>query len=107
MTPLRLTAAASAADPRIDKKTLGSGTKTIIISDKEMEGIMKTVKSLEESGLLVKGISETIEKEGKVQKDGFLSVLIGTLSAISLASLLLGKGMIRAGDRVIRARQYF
>ena len=83
MTPLRLTAAASAADPRIDKKSLGSGTKTIIISDKEMKVSVKQLKH------------------------GFLSVLIGTLSAISLPNLLPGKGMIRAGDRMIRARQYF
>ena len=83
LTPLRLTASASAADTRIDKKEiLGSGTKTFIISDKEMEGIMKTVKSLEKSDLLVKGISETIENEEKLQKGGFLSVLTGTLSAI-------------------------
>ena len=43
----------------------------------------------------------------KQLKHGFLSVLIGTLSAISLPNLLPGKGMIRAGDRMIRARQYF
>ena len=51
LKPLRLTVAASAADARIYKKILGSETKIFIISDKEMEGIMKIVKSLDESGL--------------------------------------------------------
>ena len=52
--PLRLTAAASQADPGIHKKILGSGTTTLIISNGEMEGIIKVVISLEDSGLLLK-----------------------------------------------------
>ena len=65
--PLGLTAAA-AADAGIHKKILGSGTTTLIISNDEMEDIMKIVKSLEDSGLLLKGVSETIQNEAKEQK---------------------------------------
>ena len=68
LIPLGLTAAASATDPAIHKKMFGSGASTLIISHKEMNDIMKIVKSLEESGLLVKGFSETIKNETKEQK---------------------------------------
>ena len=54
----------------------GSGTLALIISNEEMEDIIKIVKSREESGLLVKGISETIKNETKEQKEGFLSMLL-------------------------------
>ena len=57
-----LTAVASALDAKIHKKLLGSGTRTLIISNDKMEDIMKTVKSLEDFGLLLKGVSETIRK---------------------------------------------
>ena len=60
LIPLGLTAAASAADAGIHKKILGSGTTTLIISNDEMEDIIKIVKSHEDSGLLLKGISGTI-----------------------------------------------
>ena len=59
---------------------------------------MKIVKSLEESGLLVKGISETIKNETKEQKGGFVPLLLGTLAASLLGSVLTGKGVIRAGE---------
>ena len=58
---------------------------------------MKIVKSLEESGLLIKGISETIKNEAKVQKGGFLPMILGTLAASILGNALTGKGVIRAG----------
>ena len=54
---------------------------TIIISNKEMNNIMKIVKSLEESSLLIKGVNETIKNEAKEQKEGFLRILLGTLGA--------------------------
>ena len=60
LIPLVLSTEMSSADADIQKKIYGSGTTVLIISNKEMEGIMKIVKSLEESGLLIKGISETI-----------------------------------------------
>ena len=58
---------------------------------------MKIVKSLKDSGLLLKEVSETTQNEAKKQKGGFLSMLLGTLSAILLGSMLAGKGIIRAG----------
>ena len=78
MIPLGLTAAASAADAGIHKKILGSGhpsdstshATTLTISNDELEDIMKIVKSLEDSGLLLKGVSETIQTEAKEQKGG-------------------------------------
>ena len=80
------------------KKIHGSGTTALIISNEEMEDIMKIVKSLEELGLLIKGISETIKNEAKEQKGRFLSMLLGTLVASVLGNALAGKGLIRAGE---------
>ena len=76
---LWLTAASSTADAGIHEKILGSGTIRLMISNEEMEGIIKIIKFLENSELLVKGVRETIQKEAKVQKGGFFSVLLGTL----------------------------
>ena len=70
-----------------------------------MEGIMKIVKSLEESGALIKGISETIENETKEQKRGLLPILLGTLAASILGNLLTWKEVIRTGIGVIWAGQ--
>ena len=64
---------------------------------------MKIVKSLEESGLLIKGISETIKNEAKEQKGGFLSILLGTLAASILGNPLAGKGILRVDEKVTRA----
>ena len=72
-----------------------------------MEDIMKIVKSLEEWGLLMKRISETIKNKAKKQKGGFLGMLLGTLAAGLLGSVLTGLGVIRAGEGVIRAGQNF
>ena len=117
---LGLTAAASAADARIHKKILGSGNNTtIIILNNEIEDLIKIVKSLEDSDLLLKGVTELIQNEIKEQKGEFLSMLLGTLGASLLGNLLTGKGAIatshrrvvnkkgkgihRAGEAVIRA----
>ena len=105
LLPLGLSAGMSAADVAIQKKTYGSETTALITSNEEMEDMMKIVKSLEESGLLIKGISETIKNEAKEQKGGFLPMLLGTLAASILGSALTGRGVIRAGDRTIRARE--
>ena len=80
---------------------------TLIISNEEMNDIMKIVKSLEESGLLIKGVSETIKNEAKEQKEGFVEMLLGTLGASLLGNLLTGKAKIRAGEGAIRAGQDF
>ena len=61
LTPLGLTAAASAADAAIYKKILGSGNTTLIISNKDMEDLIKIVKSLEDSGLLINGVTESVQ----------------------------------------------
>ena len=67
---------------------------TLIISNEEMGDIMKMVKSLGESGLLIKGVSETIKNEAKEQKEGFFGMLLGTLGARIFENLLIGKGTI-------------
>ena len=89
------------------KKILGSGdnnnTTALTISNNEMEDIIKIVKSLEDSGLLLKGVTETVQNEVKEQKGGFLSMLLGTLGASLLGNILAGKGINRAGEGVIRA----
>ena len=111
LIPLRLTAAASAADAGIHKKKiLGSGNKnntSLIISNDEMDDILKIVKSLEDSSVLLKGLSETIQHEAKEQRGGFLVMLLGTLGASLLGDVLSkglsGKGVIRAGEGTIRA----
>ena len=118
LIPLGLTAAASAAFAGIHKKILGSGkhtldlalpkhnnTTTLIISNDEIEDIIKIVKSLEESALLLKEVSKTIQNEAKEHKEGFLSMLLGTLGASLLGNILAGKGAItkRQGREVIRA----
>ena len=109
LIPLGLTAAASAADAAIHKKILGSGhnNTTLIISNDEMDDILKIVKSLEDSGVLLKGVSETIQNEAKEQRGRFLSMLLGTLGASLLGDILSkglsDKGVIRAGEGTIRA----
>ena len=65
LIPLGLTAAASAADSGIHKKILRSNNTTLIISNNEMDDIFKIIKSLEDSGVLLKGVSETIQHEAK------------------------------------------
>ena len=78
---------------------LDSETTTLIISNDEMNDIIKIVKSLKDSGVLLKGVSEIIQHEVKEQKGGFLSMLLGTLGASLLGNLLTcGKGVIRAGE---------
>ena len=68
-----------------------------------MNDILKIVKSLEDSGKLLKGVSETKKDEAKEQKGGFLSILLGTLGASLLRIMLAGKGVIKAGEGTIRA----
>ena len=81
LIPLGLTAAKSAADAGIHKRILGSRTTTLIISNDEMKDIMKIVKSLENSRLLIKGVSQKTQNEAKEQKRGFISMLLDTLGA--------------------------
>ena len=113
LSPLGLTAGALAADAAIHKKILGSGnTTTLIISNDEIMDIIKIVKFLEDSGLLLEGVTETVQNEVKEQKGGFLSMVLGTLGASLLGNLLTGQGVNRArkdlginraGEGIVRA----
>ena len=101
LAPLGLTAAMSAIDGSIKKKMLGSGTTTLIISNDEVNDIIKILKSLEDSGVILKNVSETIQHESKEQREGFLSMLLGTLGASLLGNLLTGgKGVTGAGEGI-------
>ena len=103
LAPLGLTAAMSAIDGSIQKKTHGSGVK-LIIEQEGMNDIMKISKALENSGILFKGVSKTIKDETKEQRGGFLSMLLGTLGASLLGNLLSGgKGIMHAGNGIVRA----
>ena len=117
LIPLRLTAAASAADAGIHKKKLVSGRRPsssashnnnnnftiLIISSDEMKVVIKTVKSLEDSSLLPERVSKTIKNEVKEQKGGFLSMKLGTLGASLLGNILTGKGINRDREGIDRA----
>ena len=102
LAPLGLTAAMSAIDGSIQKKIHRSGVK-LIIEQGDMNDIMKIIEALENSGVLLKGVSKTIENETKEQRGGFLSMLLGTLGASLLGNLLTGKGIMRAGDGTVRS----
>ena len=104
------------------KIILESGATTLIKSNKEMEDVIKIVKSLEDSGLLLKRVTGTTQNEVKEQTKGFLSMLLGTLCASLLENILAGKGQIgtsqgwrinrvgkgrgknRAGEGIVRTR---
>ena len=108
LIPLGLTVAAPAADTGIYKKILISvynnqSSITLIISNNEMEDIIKIIKSLEDSGFLLKGVTETVQNKVKEQKGGFLSMLLGTLGAILLGNILARKGINRAEEGIVRA----
>ena len=76
------------------KKQHGSGTTTLIISNEEMNHIMKIVQVLEDSSILLTGVTKTIKNETKEHKGGFLSMLLGSLGASLLGNLLAGKGIV-------------
>ena len=87
---------------------LGSGNHTtLIVSNDDVQDLLKIVKSLEDSGILLNGITETVKNEVKEQNGGFLSMLLGTLGASLIGDLLTkklsGRGVIRAGEGTIRA----
>ena len=103
LAPLGLTAAMSAIDGSIQKKIHGSGVK-LIIEQEDMNDILKIIEALENSGILLKGVTKTTENETKEQRGGFLSMLLGTLGASLLGNLLTGgKGILRAVDGIVRA----
>ena len=70
-----------------------------------MNDITKIIEALENSGILLKGVTKTIESETKEQRGGFLSMLLGTLGASLLGNLLTGgKGIVRAGKGSVASR---
>ena len=104
LIPLGLTPVASAVDVGIKKKkSLGSVNTTLRVSNDELEDIIKVVKSLEESSLLLKGVIETIQNKAKEQKGEFLSMLLGTLGASLLGNIFPSKGVNIAGEGIVRA----
>ena len=104
LAPLGLTASMSAIDGSIQKKIHGSRVK-LIIEQENMKDIMKIIKALENSGILLKGVSKTIKNETKEQTGGFLSMLLSTLGASLLGNLLTGgKGIMRAGEGSLASR---
>ena len=70
----------------------------MIISNEEMNDIMKIVQGLEDSNILLKGVTKTIKNKTKEQKGGFLSMLLGTLGASLLGNILSGKGLVKPGS---------
>ena len=95
---LGITAAASAIDARIQKKIHGSGTTTLIYSNEEVNDIMKIVHAIEDSNILLKGVTKIIKNKTKEQKVEFLSMLLGSLGASLLGNMLTGKRIVRAGS---------
>ena len=80
------------------KKIHGSGNTTLIISNEEMNDIIKIIQALENSNILLKGVTKTIKNETKKQKGRHLSMLLCTLGASLLGNSLTGKGILRAGS---------
>ena len=105
LAPLGITAAASAIDAGTQKKIHGSGTTTLIISNKEINDIMQIVQALEDCNILLKGITKTIKNETKEREGGFLSMLLGTLGTSLLGNLLAGKGIVRAGLEIKKEKE--
>ena len=85
------------------KKKVCFGTTTLIISNEDMNDIMKIIQALQDSCILLKGVTKTIKNETKRQKSGFLSMLLGTLGAYLLGNIVSGKGTLRAGEGIVRA----
>ena len=86
------------------KKRYMARESKLIIEQEDMNDIMKIIEALENPGILLKGVSKTIENETKERRGGFLSMLLGTLGARLLGNLLTaGKGIMRAGDGIVRA----
>ena len=83
----------------------GAGPTILIIFNKEMNDIMKIIKSLQKSALLIIGANETIQNEAKEPKGGFLGMLLGTLGASLLGNLLVDKGVKGAGEGAIATSQ--
>ena len=83
----------------------GLGTTSLIISNEEINEIMKIVQVLEDSNTLLKRVTKTIKNKAKEQKGGFLVMLLGTLWASLLENMPAGKGIVRAGFRKKKGKE--
>ena len=99
LAPLGLSAAMSSTDAAIQKKMYGSGTKTVKFSNKDLDDMTKTVKALEDSDVLMKGVTKTLKND--IKKGGAL-LLTPMLLATLGACLLTGRGLFRTGKRMYR-----
>ena len=98
LAPLGITGAASSTGAGIEKKIFqNSGRTALIISNEEMNDIIKIVQALENYNILLNRVTKTIKNETKEQKAGFLGMLLGTLGASLLGKMLAGKEIVRAG----------
>ena len=108
LAPLGITTAASTIDAGIQKKIHGSGTTTLRISNEEMNDIMKIDQALEDSDVLLKGVTETIKNKTKKREGRLLGTLVGILGSILLQNLLSGKRIVRTdsgnkkGEGIVR-----
>ena len=100
---LGLTAAASVTDAAIQKKIYGSKTTLVFSNEEEIYDFLKVVKSLEDAGLLMKGVRETVENELKEEKFGLLDMLAAALGASLLENMLAGNVVIQAGEGVMKS----
>ena len=91
LAPLGITATALGIDAGIQKKIHGSEITTLIISNEEMNDVLKIVQAVADSNVMLKGITKTIKNETKEQKGGFISMLLGALGANLLGNMLAGK----------------
>ena len=82
----------------LKKKVHCSGTTALIISNEEMNDIMKILKALEDCNILIDGVTKTVKNETKEQKGEFLSMLLGISETSLLGNLLTGKGIVTAGS---------
>ena len=98
LAPLGLRAVMSATDAAIQKKMYGSGNKTLIISNNDLNDLIKIATALEEHNILLNGMSKTIKNKIKKQEGGLLSMLLRTLGAPLLGNLLTGKRMYITGQ---------
>ena len=104
LAPLGITAAASAIDAEIQQKVHGSGTTTLIISNKKMNDIIEIVQDLEDSNILLKGVTKKIGNKLKERKGGLLGMLLRTLGARLLGNMLTRKGTVRVGSGKVIVR---
>ena len=86
-----------------EKKILGFGTATLIISNEEINNILKISKTINDSNIWLTGVTTTIRNEIKEQKEIFISILLGTLGASLLGNLLSRKRTVKGREGTVRA----